>query len=618
MKFPLRKVLTFVFILVVGIIWWLYFYFVEIRRQGIFIYPEKKEFFRYEFVKIFAEIKGYKNIVDKKTNTLPLKIFVTYNNKPIQTIGRKKIFKFKHDNKNKKWFVNFPCPWNPPLGKYKIIPILDQNLRDKKIPIFVEDFIIKGRPLPEMPSGFGVLTLEGISPLRSLKVRGPGGEIKGWQGLIDWTEFIGADAFWCLGGSTTYYKKKLSDDFPFVDCNFDLFCEVAKECHKRGLKFGVYTFGYMTFGDESTRPNYKYAWTYEDGELKETRAISLSDEKRVDDLIKFYKRLNQIPEIDFYGIDYIRNALGGYELVDDFVQDMEVEVPSDWNKFSKEDRIIWLAKKKIARKDKVLIDQWQWWRAHKVSHIIRRIKEKAEIKKPFWAFTLSWEKGWQHGQDPVMFADAGVDINPVMMYECNREQFDELIKEWNRYLRKGQSNLMIGDVVDWPLHQWTTDPPGPKEFYDRKIISVKKMFNNGFVEGVFVHDIGRALWGRLGPYTIYEWLLAGASAISKMRELTGTCLIFLRDFNFQRKNDKILFEGVIKNRKNLPQKIDIKFYNSSGKVVEEIKNFEMDVSTKTISVSLPPEDFEKGFIASSIEWSEKNRRKKFICFEYLK
>ena len=261
MKFTLRRLLSLFFILIVGIAWWLYFYYFQIRQKGIFIYPEKKEFFRYEFVKIFAEIKGYKNIVDRKTNTLPLKIFVAYNNQPVQTIGRKKIFNFKYDGKNKKWFVNFPCPWNPPLGKYKIIPVLDQNLREKKIPIFVEDFIIKGRPLPEMPSGFGVLTLEGISPLKSLKVRAPGGEIKGWQGLIDWTEFIGADAFWCLGGSTTYYKKKLPDDFPFVDYNFDLFGEVARECHRRGLKFGVYALGYMTFGDESTNIR-KYLYFY--------------------------------------------------------------------------------------------------------------------------------------------------------------------------------------------------------------------------------------------------------------------------------------------------------------------------------------------------------------------
>ncbi|MFN3966750.1 MAG: hypothetical protein ACK4JE_03525 [Endomicrobiia bacterium] len=618
MKFSLRKILAFIFILVVGIIWWFYFYFVEIKKEGIFIYPEKKEFFRYEFVKIFAEVKGYKNLIDKKTNTLPLKIFVTYKNQPVQTIGKKKIFKFKYDKKIKKWFINFPCPWNPPLGKYKIIPVLDENIRDKKIPIIVESFIIKSRHLPKMPSGFGVLTLEGISPFKSLRVKAPGGETKGWQGLIDWAEFIGADAFWCLGGSTSYHNKKLSEEFPFIDYNFDIFSEVAKECHKRGLKFGVYTLAYMTFGEQILRPNYKYAWTYENGELKETRAISLADEKRFNDLIKFYKRLNQIPEIDFYGIDYIRNALGGYELVDDFVKEMEVEVPPNWQNFSKEERMTWLAKKKIARKDKVLIDQWQWWRAHKCSHIIKRIKESAEIKKPFWAFTLSWEKGWQHGQDPVMFADAGVDINPVMMYECNREQFDTLIGEWNSYLKKGQSNLMIGDVVDWPLHQYTTDPPGPKEFYDRKIISVKKMFNDGFVEGVFVHDIGRALWGRLGPYTIYEWLLAGASAISKMRELTGTVSIYLSDFNIKRKNGKILFEGNIQNKKNLPQKIDIKFYNSSGKVVEEIENFEINVSSKTLNVSLSWENFDKGFIACSVEWKEETRQKKFICFEYLK
>ena len=49
--------------------------------------------------------------------------------------------------------------------------------------------------------------------------------------------------------------------------------------------------------------------------MVETSAVSLGDEKRVSDIIEFVKLLNECKEVDYIGMDYIRNAFGGYELV---------------------------------------------------------------------------------------------------------------------------------------------------------------------------------------------------------------------------------------------------------------------------------------------------------------
>ena len=81
-------------------------------------------------------------------------------------------------------------------------------------------------------------------------------------------------------------------------------------------------------------------------------------------------------------------------------------------RLSKDERIVWLARKKIMRRDRGFIDAWQWWRAHRVAGIVRRIKAEIGDQKKLWAFTLTWDRGWHHGQDAVMMNDAGVDADP--------------------------------------------------------------------------------------------------------------------------------------------------------------------------------------------------------------
>ncbi|MEW6041538.1 MAG: hypothetical protein AB1633_08460 [Elusimicrobiota bacterium] len=585
-------------------------------KFDLMITPEKNEFYHYEFINIGAKL-------NKSKIKIPPAITITYKLRPVQTIGYKRNFKFNYDNYRKKWTLKWPCPWNAPDGAYKIIPLLTEEQKKLKLRVNIKNFKIISRDIPKAPSGLGVLTLENISPLPLITMKNPAGKMTDWRGLADWTEFVGADMFWCLGGSTSYHKNKLKDNFPFVEYNFPQLPKLADELHARGLKLGVWAIAYMTFGSPQNRPDYKYAWTYTDGKLQETRSISLSDKKRVDHLISFFKALDKIPGIDYYGLDYIRNALGGYELVDDFVREMEVETPSNWKNFSWEERVTWLAKKKIARTDKVLIDLWQWWRAHKVSHIIKRMKEEANIKKPFWAFTLSWDRGWQHGQDVKMFADAGVDLDAVMLYECNREQFNELIEKWNEYLSHKDANIIPGDVVDWPLHQNVLEPPGPAEFHNRTMVAVNKIYGDGLAKGVFLHDLGRALWGRLGPYTIYEWLLCGASAISDMRLKTKSTALS-STFETAEKNGKIEVNMIVKKHNLNIKNARVKFYNAREEYKTD-ENFDLHFSTpteKSISFTFPGGNFTsssgKKFIAVSIEWRDSKKNNRFTSFSYLR
>ncbi|MDO8756482.1 MAG: hypothetical protein Q7J64_00575 [Elusimicrobiota bacterium] len=394
-----------------------------------------------------------------------------------------------------RWTARWPVPWNAPAGDYRPVLLGRPDLAER---LTVAPFTISRRKPKPMPRGFVVMSLESVMPLATMKVKGPDGVETDWRGLLDWSKYVGADAFWMLGGQT----PGLGRDEVWMRTNLAMIPKVAAECKKRGLQFGVYAMFSLTMSTAQL-PGYEYGMEIKDGAPVVTRAISIRDRKRVDDTVAFLKPFAEDPNVDWVGLDYIRNALGGYELVDDLVTEMPgISVPAEWPRLSRDERMIWLARKKIMRRDLNFVEAWEWWRARRVALISQEIKARLG-GKPLWAFTLTWEKGWHHGQDPVMMNDAGVDIDALMFYEADKPQYGAMMKSWNDYVKTADVQVMPGDIFDWGLHQ--KDPAGPAEFGRRMKVAIDGVYGDGPARGVFYHDVARLMWGRLGPWGTRGW-----------------------------------------------------------------------------------------------------------------
>lgn len=393
------------------------------------------------------------------------------------------------------WTARWPVPWNAPVGEYRPVLLGRPDLAAK---LKISPFRI-GRRVPKaMPKGFVVATLESVMPLSSMKVKAPDGTATDWRGLLDWSKYVGADAFFMLGGQT----PGLGKDEIWMRTNLEMIPRVAAECKKRGLQFGVYAMFSLTMSKVPLE-RYQYGEDVHDAKPVPTRAISLREHKRVDDVVAFLKPYADDPNVDWIGLDYIRNALGGYELVDDFVAEMPgIAVPAEWRKLTRDERMVWLARKKIMRRDMDFVEAWEWWRARRVALIVREIKARLN-GKPLWAFTLTWEKGWHHGQDPVMMNDAGVDIDALMFYEADKAQYAAMMKSWHEYVKINDVQLLPGNIFDWGLHQ--KDEAGPGEFGRRMRAAVSGVYANGPARGIFYHDMARLLWGRLGTWGTRGW-----------------------------------------------------------------------------------------------------------------
>ena len=462
-----------------------------------------------EFVEIFLKTRD--PALNRAWSAKAPVVVVTRRGRPVSTVAGLRQARLFPSGRGL-WTGRWPCPWNAPAGEYRLELAGAEALGDR---LQARPFRITYRRPRPLPPAFAVLTLECDMPWAGLRVQAPDGTTKDWRGLLDWVEYVGADAFWVLGGRTPGEKPGEA----WLSYNFPLIPKMAAECRRRKIKFGVYVQCYLTMSGKARVPGYEYALEVRDGRTAETRAISLREDKRAKDIAELLKRLRDIPEVDYLGVDYIRNALGGMELVDDFYADMAgiVAPPSEFSRLSREERMVYFARKKAMRKDMAFIDAWQWWRAHRASAVLRRLKSEIGESKPLWAFMLTWDKGWHHGQDAVMFNDAGVDAEALMLYEADAAQYKALLSDWSGYVRRGDAQLIVGDVVDWPLHQ--SDPDGPKEFYRRTVLAAAGIYADGPARGVFVHDLGRALWGRLGPWSTRDWMNSARAAIRRFKEM---------------------------------------------------------------------------------------------------
>lgn len=477
------------------------------REKKVLFTTDKDTYLRYGYITIEAGSPPL-NIRDKWLKE-PLYAGVFIGDKQLTTIGGLKDVPLKFDTKTETWKGRFPIPWNPLRGQYSV-RLLNSGLEKEKEPP-QRVFTITKRELPPLKKGFAVLTLEYSGRYAGLTMKSPSGEKKPAAiSLAEWAVNLKTDALWVLVGKTTGTNGKIWDT---VD--FEAIRKIGAECHKRGIQFGVWGMCYLTFPDKDWLP---YQWAYDlvDGKVTRVRSVSLLDPKRPDDIADLLSKFRDMPEVDYLGLDYIRNALGGYEMCEEFYKDMWwVNKPAGWDKMNHDQRVAAFAKLKIKRDDRKLTEAWEWWRAEKVAQIVHHIKSRLGDSKMMWTYTLGWDKGWQHGQDPAMIVDAGSDIDAVMLYEADQEQYGAMMRDWAGYLDKGDTRLVVGEIVDAPLHQGK----GSREFARRLNWAADEIYGKDSpAEGVFIHDLGRLLYGRKGGETTADWVNASRDCIVRFKK----------------------------------------------------------------------------------------------------
>jgi hypothetical protein len=516
---------------------------------------DAETYLRYNLVRLSATVTDPQGAKIKATT--PPEITVTRNGELVTTIGDFEAVTPGYDQNAQTYKVCWPVPWNCPAGEYIAearVPFTnpaswewatEQQRREKRRekrrdqqpeqPIQGETwavarvrFVITGRaPNPTIPKGTCVATWE--PDYRATGIRKPDGKVGDWHAMYDWCEFMGADTLWFRGAVTETFGGKLSMQQPFNSENLQVIPKLAAEAHHRGLRFGAWAAAYATYPHKSNRgkPDYDYAQdiSRESGAIRSLDFISLLDRRRINHLAGFFAQLQADPNVDDLGLDYMRSDRGAYEITDRFTREMPLRLPRNFASWGRSQRWGYVANKveREWQKDPNFYDSWNWWRAHTGAEAVRDMIGISRATKPVWIFVLSWWHGKQHGQDPLMFTDAGVGMLSPMLYQVDgRPMFDTMVRDWNQYLAAGQANICPGDQIDFYWHQKLINPPAPYEMYDRMVTAHgtkgKGYQQGGYTIGAFAHDINRCADGlNDGPYPGTEWALAAGAAFTTVR-----------------------------------------------------------------------------------------------------
>ncbi len=470
----------------------------------------KEKYYRFEIVRANLIAKSRINLSD-------LDLTVTRGKYIIPNVGGKSDFFFRY--KNKTIYANFALGYNPSPGEYVI------NVKSKSNPEWEgikKPFQLLKRKVPPLQKGFSVVNWEYNGSLK-FNIRGPYGNRGGAEQLIEWLKYMDVDAFWLLGAQTSGWYKYTTPTTPWVKSGLRNLGELGRLSKERDLLVGAYVMSYYTPANGKKLVGYNPSLGYNPkiNKLEDSLHISLLDQKRLNHIIEVMKGFQADPNIDFVGLDFIRTGRAdGYEMGPQVVEDMNIKTPPEYESYNTIQKIKWFARKVENLSNRREVTKWRWWRAHRVATIANTVIREAQLTKPLWVFTLGWNHGQQHGQDPYMFFDAGVFIDAIMLYEANRIQFRNMMIQWPNYMRDYQNNLVIGNASDV---RFLDNKIGSyaAEYIFRSKKAFRKIYRDSYAKGLFLHDLSRVLWSSKRGYNVDDWALLHGYATSAFRQEKG-------------------------------------------------------------------------------------------------
>ncbi len=510
--------------------------FIDVPRPKLFL--SKKEIYHYEILEVF--LAGVHE-TDEKLFT----IRIVQDGRVYPSVGQEKNIPFRKTDDLLR-AVYLP-DWNQREGEYEI----EIFYGDRRLKIDAPfTFTLLRKPVPDIEEGLSIVDLEMNESIAEKSFLNPAGIRTDYSAIIEWAALMDADMLWILAGETTTFHKKRKGALPWDRGpleNLELLKELAPYY---GVEIGAYIMSFYVPGPDGIPEPYEPGLGYnaEKGTLYRSKHISLSSEQRIQDMIELTRRFQQDPRIGYIGFDFIRTGRAdGYELAQQVIDDTNIFTPQGWTDLDAVERIKWFARKIEVEHDPLVAEKWRWWRAHRVAEIVKQVIEEAEITKPVWVYTLGWNHGKEHGQDPVMFFDAGVTCDAVMLYEASQAQFERLLGHWNRYISAEQGNIVIGSCVDYKLLDSDSLSP-PDEFFRRNTEAYQNVMRDGFAKGIFFHDIARAFWGRKGGYKFMDYAIAHMSSVYGLRRELRT-LDLVVDVLYEEEDESRL-RGVLQCKNN--------------------------------------------------------------------
>jgi len=342
------------------------------------------------------------------------------------------------------------------------------------------------------------------------------------ENIDRWVERIGFNTLYFMIGQTNSSLKSVDGENPWIPGPLNTWKGFSAS--RKARYKGGYIGSFLSFGNGNGKlRQYRFSKDFDDEKKRifTNKFISITDPQREADIIALARELDENDDIDFVGLDYIRMGPGGFEHYQEFADIFGITLPRG----TEEEKMFYVGSHVRLGTIPEFREKWRYFRAFKTAQVIKKVSRA--VQKPLFVFTLGWEQGHSHGQDPVMFSDAGADVIMVMFYEATHGEHDRMMESWQDYLKEaGPLQILAGQDVDVVLND-AADPArqGPEEMLRRYEENIRVLSAKGQMSGFFLHDLVRTFNGRILPHYSEEWLFAAGTVRQRFLEKRGSARV---------------------------------------------------------------------------------------------
>ncbi len=380
-------------------------------------------------------------------------------------------------------------------------------------------YISELSPKFKLKKGVSFIGIDSLERISKRNILASDAREADWNAIGDWLNFLSADGVLMLGGVTKTFEESVSADSPWDNDKINESLVLADRIRQRGRHFGVWMKALRVEGIYLKKMGYSPSLSFSDGRLNEEQsAISLLDDNRKKRLERLYATYLNNDNVSYVGFsDLFLDASQGFELAEIFVQENQIPVPGNWRDMDENSRRNHVAD---LFRNREILQQFNRWKQYYTAQYLKSLIDSSPRRKPVF-YSLSYEEAVSNPDLVSIILNAGVDflvMNFVMPY-------DRILA--NLQAISGQPKISAHFnriIVSFSIDYNNADLPGSdvsaiENFVNANLQIVKFGSDTLNANGILINDLYRAMFGKRGPYTPYEWMMGIGETIYRFKTI---------------------------------------------------------------------------------------------------
>lgn len=484
---------------------------------NIYVATDKYVYSKFEKIKVIAQIyeKGNTNVLSNSV----IEVEFFNNGQKIRSLSRAEKTRLFYNPEQKAW-VGYWYPENSDItGNFEITASGFLDNPESPVREKTSFYITEITPKFKLKKGIAFIGIDSLERISKRNILSADRNEVDWNGIPEWLNFVSADGILMLGGVTKTFDENISMESPWDNDKVNESMVLADRIKQRGKNFGVWINALKVEGIYAKKMGYKTALTHKDDKYaEEPSVISLLDDNRKKNIARLFTTYMENDNISYVGIaDIFLEPDQGMELMDNFIQELQIDVPDNWSSMDFDGKYRYFSDK-IRNRD--LFSQFVTWKQYHISQYLKDIIRSVPHNKPVYYF-VDYAEAMANPDLISIVLNSGVDfivMNFNMPYGKILENMENLsqVSKISGFFNR----VIISYYIDYDNTDMAGSEVSAIENYVYANLQLTKYGSDTLnANGIMINDLYKAMFGKRGPYSPYEWMLGIGETIYEFKKI---------------------------------------------------------------------------------------------------